>query len=186
MKICGINTHPLYGSYTRLSGKHLNRSKISSKRNISFPIHRKQPATYLYGTCSALNFSRLSTYEVKLRKDLGLRKKLKKSDWPVIYQQWLRREGRPTAVYLNSTMIPWKRVWKEIRRSGARGTSKGNHGTSTLLVSYYHIANNSTRPTWTASSWYYRTNTLTEPSSPDITDSAHQPTFESKSHKPSC
>ncbi|ROW07759.1 hypothetical protein VMCG_03435 [Cytospora schulzeri] len=60
----------------------------------------------------------LSTYEAKLRDKLHLRKKLKKTDWPVIYQHHLRRGGKKSAIYLNGSLIPWRKVWKEIRRSG--------------------------------------------------------------------
>ncbi|KAI1379475.1 hypothetical protein F4677DRAFT_409316 [Hypoxylon crocopeplum] len=67
----------------------------------------------------------LSTYETKLRDELGLRKKLKKNDWSAVYQHYLRREGKDTAVYLNGTKISWKKAWKEIRRSGARSTCEG-------------------------------------------------------------
>ncbi|KAI1416852.1 hypothetical protein F5Y13DRAFT_204230 [Hypoxylon sp. FL1857] len=66
----------------------------------------------------------LSTYETKFRDKLGLRKKLKKADWSAVYQQYLNRNGRPTGVYLNGTEIPWKKAWKEIRRSGARSADK--------------------------------------------------------------
>ncbi|KAI2627759.1 hypothetical protein GGR54DRAFT_590352 [Hypoxylon sp. NC1633] len=67
----------------------------------------------------------LSTYETKLRDKLGLRKKLKKSDWSAVYQSYLKRNGKDTAVYLNGSKIPWNKAWKEIRRSGARSTSEG-------------------------------------------------------------
>lgn len=66
----------------------------------------------------------LSTYEAKLRDKLHLRKKLKKTDWPVIYQHHLRRGGKDSAVHLNGSLIPWKKAWKEIRRSGAHLTEQ--------------------------------------------------------------
>lgn len=60
-------------------------------------------------------------WETKLRDELGLRKKLKKKDWPVIYDHVLarREHGKETAIYLNDTQMPWGKAWKEIRRSGA-------------------------------------------------------------------
>ncbi|KAJ8125861.1 hypothetical protein O1611_g7777 [Lasiodiplodia mahajangana] len=61
----------------------------------------------------------LSTYEVKLR-DLGLRKKMKKKDWHTVHQHYVQSGGRHTAISLNGVRIPWKRAWKEIRRSGSR------------------------------------------------------------------
>ncbi|KAI2602244.1 hypothetical protein GGR54DRAFT_532103 [Hypoxylon sp. NC1633] len=67
----------------------------------------------------------LSTYETKLRDELRLRKKLKKDDWSAVYHHYLSRDGRDTAVYLNGSKIPWKKAWKEIRRSGARSTGTG-------------------------------------------------------------
>ncbi|KAI0530088.1 hypothetical protein GGR58DRAFT_518751 [Xylaria digitata] len=62
----------------------------------------------------------LSTYETKLRDKLRLRKKLKKSDWPAVYQHVREREGKETGIYINGIQIPWKKAWKEIRRSGYR------------------------------------------------------------------
>ncbi|KAI0846871.1 ankyrin repeat-containing domain protein [Daldinia vernicosa] len=62
----------------------------------------------------------LSTYETKLRDELHLRKKLKKTDWVSIHHHRLKRGDKPTRVYLNGTEIPQDKVWKEIRRSGAR------------------------------------------------------------------
>ncbi|KAL7627774.1 hypothetical protein AAE478_001969 [Parahypoxylon ruwenzoriense] len=58
-----------------------------------------------------------------LRDGLGLRKKLKKAEWSVVYHRYKNRKGKQTGVYLNGTQIPWKKAWKEIRRSGARSTS---------------------------------------------------------------
>ncbi|KAI5868349.1 hypothetical protein GGS23DRAFT_592128 [Durotheca rogersii] len=73
----------------------------------------------------------LSTYETRLREGLGLRKKLKSSDWAVVYHRYERRRdaGRETGVYLNGTRIPWKKVWKEIRRTKARTSSGGQNHT---------------------------------------------------------
>ncbi|KAK5632405.1 hypothetical protein RRF57_008119 [Xylaria bambusicola] len=62
----------------------------------------------------------LSTYEIKLRDKLGLRKKLKKADWPAVYQRVRDRGDKETGIYINGTRIPWKKAWKEIRRSGYR------------------------------------------------------------------
>ncbi|KAI1470300.1 uncharacterized protein F4812DRAFT_416981 [Daldinia caldariorum] len=67
----------------------------------------------------------LSTYEFKLRDELHLRKKLKKNDWVPIHHHLLKRGDKPTAVYLNGTKIPQHKVWKEIRRSGARLVANG-------------------------------------------------------------
>ncbi|KAI1740417.1 hypothetical protein F4680DRAFT_419385 [Xylaria scruposa] len=60
----------------------------------------------------------LSTYGTKLRDQLKLPKKLKKKDWPVVYQHYQQRqaEGKQTNMYLNGTFIPWGKAWKEIRR----------------------------------------------------------------------
>ncbi|KAI0111515.1 hypothetical protein F4814DRAFT_422707 [Daldinia grandis] len=67
----------------------------------------------------------LSTYEIKLRDKLHLRKKLKKPDWASVHQHRLMRGDKPTGVYLNGTEIPQEKVWKEIRRSGARLVDNG-------------------------------------------------------------
>ncbi|KAH6962033.1 hypothetical protein BKA56DRAFT_623343 [Ilyonectria sp. MPI-CAGE-AT-0026] len=63
-------------------------------------------------------------YETKLRDKFKLRKKLRKDDWPIVYQHFRKRDGRKdTGVYLNGTEIPWKKAWKEMRRSGALSAS---------------------------------------------------------------
>ncbi|ROW07168.1 hypothetical protein VPNG_07331 [Cytospora leucostoma] len=69
-------------------------------------------------------------WETKLRDDLGLRKKLKKKDWPIIYGHVLarREQGKETAIYLNGTRLPWGKAWKEIRRSGATRTQYAPQG----------------------------------------------------------
>ncbi|KAI0547034.1 hypothetical protein F4679DRAFT_555594 [Xylaria curta] len=66
----------------------------------------------------------LSTYESKLR-DLGLRKKMKRKDWHPVYRHYINSGNRHTAVDFNGTRIPWDKVWKEIRRSGARELNDG-------------------------------------------------------------
>jgi hypothetical protein len=68
-------------------------------------------------------------YETKLRDKFKLRKKLRKDDWPIVYQHFRKRDGKDTGVYLNGTEIPWKKAWKEMRRSGAlsAGGSKSCH-----------------------------------------------------------
>ncbi|KAI0913833.1 hypothetical protein F4823DRAFT_504478 [Ustulina deusta] len=65
----------------------------------------------------------LSTYETKIRDKLRLRKKIKRTDWPIVYHHFRNREGKETGVYLNGARIPWEKGWKEIRRSGARSRS---------------------------------------------------------------
>lgn len=73
--------------------------------------------------------NRLSTWESKLRESLQLRKKVKAKDWPLIYRHIRPRLERPkqkilkkkTIICLNDYEIPWDKVWKEIRRSGAPG-----------------------------------------------------------------
>ncbi|OAL23187.1 hypothetical protein AYO20_11055 [Fonsecaea nubica] len=65
----------------------------------------------------------LSTYETKLR-DLGLRKRLKTDNWPIVAQHYLNRSGKDTGVYLNGTRIP--SAWREIRRSGGLVRPRGH------------------------------------------------------------
>ncbi|OTB12660.1 hypothetical protein K445DRAFT_180089 [Daldinia sp. EC12] len=67
----------------------------------------------------------LLTYETKLRDELHLRKKLKKTDWVSVHHHRLKRGDKPTGVYLNGTEIPQHKVWKEIRRSGAQLVGNG-------------------------------------------------------------
>ncbi|KAJ1323119.1 ankyrin repeat domain-containing protein 50 [Microdochium nivale] len=62
----------------------------------------------------------LPQYEVRLKNELGLRKKLGRNDWSAVwdnYRALKERLGVPVAVYLNCTEIPWSKVWKEIRRN---------------------------------------------------------------------
>ncbi|KAH7025148.1 uncharacterized protein B0I36DRAFT_434630 [Microdochium trichocladiopsis] len=62
----------------------------------------------------------LPTYEVKLKKDLGLRKKLSRHDWPTVWHHYKaikERKKEPLVIYLNGTEIPWVKAWKEIRRN---------------------------------------------------------------------
>lgn len=63
----------------------------------------------------------LSEWEIQLRDVLGLRKKLKKSDWPVVYQHVKHREdqGKEWGVYIRNYRIEKKRAWREMRRNGA-------------------------------------------------------------------
>lgn len=63
---------------------------------------------------------RLSTWETKLR-DLGLRKKLKRNDWPVIYQHMQMRKaiGKESDLFINGTKKERRSAWKEIRRTKA-------------------------------------------------------------------
>ena len=62
---------------------------------------------------------RLSTYEIKLRDVLKLRKKLKKEDWKPIHHYAVAHGFEPGGydVFLNGTRIPHNKVWKEIRRN---------------------------------------------------------------------
>ncbi|KAI0536533.1 hypothetical protein GGR58DRAFT_475065 [Xylaria digitata] len=67
----------------------------------------------------------LSTYETKIRDKLRLRKKLKRTDWPIVYHHFRNRSGKDTGIYLNNVRIPWEKAWKEIRRSGGRSIRNG-------------------------------------------------------------
>ncbi|KAJ1324626.1 ankyrin repeat domain-containing protein 50 [Microdochium nivale] len=69
----------------------------------------------------------LSTYECKVRDVLQLRKKLKKADWPIIYEHWRRLGGKRThpEVYFHGRHIPWTKAWKEIRRSDLESIASG-------------------------------------------------------------
>ncbi|KAJ1324359.1 ankyrin repeat domain-containing protein [Microdochium nivale] len=62
----------------------------------------------------------LAQYEVKLKKDLGLRKKLSAHDWPAVwdhYREIKEKSGARVAIYLNGTEIPFEKAWKEIKRN---------------------------------------------------------------------
>lgn len=78
-----------------------------------------------------LILNRLSTWEYKLRVDLRIRKKVKASDWPVVYRHLAprlekpgkKRLKRPTTIRLDGMEIPFDEAWKQIRRSGAHNLS---------------------------------------------------------------
>ncbi|KXJ87222.1 hypothetical protein Micbo1qcDRAFT_179109 [Microdochium bolleyi] len=62
----------------------------------------------------------LPQYEVKLKKGLGLRKKLSRHDWAAVWDHYRTikdKSGEPVAIFLNGTEIPWAKAWKEIRRN---------------------------------------------------------------------
>ncbi|KUI55035.1 Ankyrin repeat and KH domain-containing protein 1 [Cytospora mali] len=73
----------------------------------------------------------LSTWESKLRDELGLRKKARTNDWPLIYRHVLprlehpkrKKPKKPTGVYINNTIVEWDKAWKEMRRSGVLAKS---------------------------------------------------------------
>lgn len=78
-----------------------------------------------------LILNRPSTWESKLRVDLRIRKKIKASDWPLVYRHLAprlenpgkKRLKRPTTIRLDGVEIPFDKAWKEIRRSGAHNLS---------------------------------------------------------------
>lgn len=61
--------------------------------------------------------SRQSTYETKLRDELGLRKKLKARDWIAVQQHITARGNRPSKVYFRGVAIPDIKVKKEVARN---------------------------------------------------------------------
>ncbi|KAK2603113.1 hypothetical protein N8I77_009593 [Diaporthe amygdali] len=76
----------------------------------------------------------LSIWEVKLR-ELGMKRNLKSSEWPLVYkhvrprlQHERKKELRkPTTILINGTEKPWDKVWREFRRNRAfnLGPSQG-------------------------------------------------------------
>ncbi|KAK9771920.1 hypothetical protein SCAR479_11401 [Seiridium cardinale] len=70
----------------------------------------------------------LSTYETKLRDELGLKKKLKAKDWIAIHHELVKKGDRKCEVHLNGVAIPQWKVKKEIKRNlqkfGPQGNSK--------------------------------------------------------------
>lgn len=77
----------------------------------------------------------LSEWEIRLRDVLGLRKKMKKSDWPVVYQHYKHRQdiGKDSSIWLNNYRIENKRAWKEMRRHGALRCSPRQGKVTTLF-----------------------------------------------------
>ncbi|VUC35346.1 unnamed protein product, partial [Clonostachys rosea] len=59
-----------------------------------------------------------SSYEVAIRDQLGLFKKLKKEHWPILHQYFLNHSKRPFDLYLDNILLyKWPAIWKELRRS---------------------------------------------------------------------
>lgn len=85
-----------------------------------YPLLCPAPAVEYRSLLTTAPISSLSVYEIKLRDFLGLRKRLRKKEYPIIHSH-ARSEGWETYnVYLNGTLIPWEKYWKEYRRSGAK------------------------------------------------------------------
>ncbi|CAG9981140.1 unnamed protein product [Clonostachys byssicola] len=78
---------------------------------------------------------KLCTWETKLRDKLGLRKKLRKTDWPIVWRHCIQRghRGKTSAVYLQGVPVPSQRAWAEIRRQGARMGGKDVRSTTSFL-----------------------------------------------------
>ncbi|KAK7224624.1 hypothetical protein V2G26_012627 [Clonostachys chloroleuca] len=72
---------------------------------------------------------KLSTWEIKVRDKLGLRKKMRKSDWPIVWRHCVRRghRGKRSAVYLQGVPVPSRRAWAEIRRQDGRTSAQLNN-----------------------------------------------------------
>lgn len=114
----------LFRQLYEVERKTLKEVKQIMESEYNFPIYSY--GELIYGMISITNtINRHNKFETKLRDLLGLRKKLKKADWIAVHHHYLARDGKDTGIYLNGTRIPWKKAWKEIRRSGARSASKG-------------------------------------------------------------
>ncbi|KAI1849668.1 hypothetical protein JX266_004617 [Neoarthrinium moseri] len=69
----------------------------------------------------------LSTYETKLRDELGLKKKLKAHEWAVISQYIEAKATQPGDVLrFNGVVLPWRKVKKEIARNRHLQRNDGN------------------------------------------------------------
>ncbi|KAM0814014.1 hypothetical protein AB5N19_14016 [Seiridium cardinale] len=68
----------------------------------------------------------LSTYETKLRDELGLKKKLKAKDWIAIHHELVKKGDRKCEVHLNGVAIPQWKVKKEIKRNLQKFGPQGN------------------------------------------------------------
>lgn len=79
-------------------------------------ILRKLFPQCLCCACSPNNLISLSTWHENLAK-LGLRKKLKASDWLAIAAHLTGRENLVNQVYFNEVLIPEAKVKKEIKRN---------------------------------------------------------------------
>ncbi|KAK9413671.1 hypothetical protein SUNI508_11752 [Seiridium unicorne] len=67
----------------------------------------------------------MSTYETKLRDELGLKKKLKATDWIAIHQRLVAEGDRKCEVHLNGVPIPQWKVKKEIKRNLRKFSLRG-------------------------------------------------------------
>lgn len=82
---------------------------------------------------------RLSAYEYNIRDILKLRKKFKKSDWPMI-DNYARAHGMEKFnLYLNGVHYPWVKAWKEIRRSRGGVMRPGKQMTTYCFIRWILI-----------------------------------------------
>ncbi|ROW10217.1 hypothetical protein VMCG_01753 [Cytospora schulzeri] len=110
----GVSPAPPAGTNPWSQNEHLIRRLYQDERKTLEQVKQIMETKH--------NFPKnpLSTWETKLRDVLGLRKRLKKNDWPIVYRHVAprRAQKKETAVYLNGTQMDWRRAWKEMRRCG--------------------------------------------------------------------
>ncbi|KAH8899037.1 hypothetical protein GQ53DRAFT_759240 [Thozetella sp. PMI_491] len=80
-------------------------------------------------------------YEVKLREELSLRKKLKAKDWIAIRQHLLVEGNSKAEVYFQGVLIPRKKVKREISRNARRLAGSTPSGASSDFNQCYHRTN---------------------------------------------
>ncbi|KXJ85563.1 hypothetical protein Micbo1qcDRAFT_221973 [Microdochium bolleyi] len=69
----------------------------------------------------------LATFEARIRNVAGLKKNLRQEDWLPIWQhcRQLKDAQYSPEVFLNGSLMPWKKVWKEVRRYAAHKAPRG-------------------------------------------------------------
>lgn len=81
---------------------------------------------------------RLSIYEVRLRDLLQIRKRMKKEDWLPVWThcRHVKERGGTPNVYFQGRLVPWIKVWKEIRRNVPEHIRSATQGRSHSRARY--------------------------------------------------
>lgn len=77
-----------------------------------------------------MKYHRLSIYEVRLRDLLHIRKRMKQEDWLPVWThcRHVKERGATPNVYFQGRLVPWTKVWKEIRRNVPEHTRSATQG----------------------------------------------------------
>jgi hypothetical protein len=118
-----LASKPLIKQLYEVERKTLKEVKFILEAEHGFPETSLVMSQFIFMYCDRVTITmsisnRLSIYETKFRDQFGFRKRLKSGDWPRIYHYARSKGFSKFDVYLNGCVIPERKVWKELRRSG--------------------------------------------------------------------